>query len=169
MYIRCSSCFYWSSSLNINSYYQVLVFIIVWFQYSVFFVWFLYSLSSDSCIPATGGPVTNETAGTKIVELSKKVRELTAEVESEKNKGRQLAKKCQQLQQQVSPFFSSHEHKVLGVSYCDRSLSVVVRKLFYLNIFSSKTAHWIMTKLHRNDPWVVPYQSCSNCSSWLHK
>jgi len=86
--------------------------------------------------------------------------------------------------------FSSPEHKVLRVSYCDRSLSVVrrrpscvvrcascgvrrpscvVRKLFYLNIFSSETTHWILTKLHRNDPWEVPYQSCSNCSSWLHK
>ena len=72
--------------------------------------------------------------------------------------------------------FSSPEHKVLRVSYCDRSLSVVrrrascvVRKLFYLNSFSSETAHWILTKLHRNDPWVVPYQSCSNGSDWLHK
>jgi len=65
--------------------------------------------------------------------------------------------------------FSSSEHKVLRVSYCDRSLSVV-RKLFYLNIFSSETADWILIKLERNDPWVVPYQSCSNCScciSWL--
>jgi len=61
-------------------------------------------------------------------------------------------------------FFSSPEHKVLRVSYCDRSLSVV-RKLFFLNISSETT----FTKLHRNDPWVVPYQSCSNCSSWLHK
>ena len=43
-----------------------------------------------------------------------------------------------------------------------------VRKLFYLNIFSSETTHWILTKLHRNDPWVVPYQSCSNGSDWLH-
>jgi len=43
-----------------------------------------------------------------------------------------------------------------------RRPSCVVRKLFYLNIFSSETAHWILTKLHRNDPWVVPYQSCSN-------
>ena len=73
-------------------------------------------------------------------------------------------------------FFSSPEHKVLMVSYCDRALSVVVRrpscvvrKLFYLNIFSSATTHWILTKLHRNDPWVVPYQSCSNASDWLHK
>jgi len=67
--------------------------------------------------------------------------------------------------------FSSPEHKVLRVSYCDRSLSVVrrrpscgvrrpscvVRKLFYLNTFSSETAHWSLTKLHRNDHWVVPY------------
>ena len=80
-------------------------------------------------------------------------------------------------------FFSSPEHKVLRVSYCDRPLSVVrrrascvvrrascvVRKLFYLNIFSSETTHWIWTKLHRNDSWVVPYQSCSNGSDWLHK
>jgi len=50
-----------------------------------------------------------------------------------------------------------------------RRPSCVVRKLFYLNIFSSETAHWILTTLHRNDPCVVPYQSCSNYSSWLHK
>ena len=79
--------------------------------------------------------------------------------------------------------FSSPEHKVLRVSYCDRPLlvvrrrassvvrrpSCVVRKLFYLNIFSSETTHWILTKLHRNDPWVVPYQNCSNGSDWLDK
>jgi len=46
--------------------------------------------------------------------------------------------------------------------------SCVVRKLFYLNIFSSETTYWILTKLHRNDPWVIPYQSCSNGSDWLH-
>jgi len=50
-----------------------------------------------------------------------------------------------------------------------RRPSCVVRKLFYLNIFSSETTCWISTKLHRNDPWVVPYQSCSNGSDWLHK
>ena len=50
-----------------------------------------------------------------------------------------------------------------------RRASSVVRKLFYLNIFSSETTHLIWTKLHRNDPWVVPYQSCSNDSDWLHK
>jgi len=50
-----------------------------------------------------------------------------------------------------------------------RRASCVVRKLFYLNIFSSETTHWIWTKLYRNDPWLVPYQSCSNGSDWLHK
>jgi len=38
-----------------------------------------------------------------------------------------------------------------------------------LNNISSETTWWILTKLHRNDPLVVPYQSCSNRSSWLHK
>jgi len=28
-----------------------------------------------------------------------------------------------------------------------------VHKLFYLNIFSSETVHWILTKLNKNDPW----------------
>jgi len=49
-----------------------------------------------------------------------------------------------------------------------RCASCVVRKLFYLNIFSSETTNWILTKLHRNGPWVIPYQSCSNGSDWLH-
>ena len=77
-----------------------------------------------------------------------------------------------ELTRYTGNLFSSPEHKVLMVSYCDRPLSVVrrpscvMRKLFYLNIFSSETTHWIFTKLHRNDPWVVPYQSCSNRFSW---
>jgi len=28
--------------------------------------------------------------------------------------------------------------------------------LVYLNIFSSETAHWILAKLHMNDPWWSP-------------
>jgi len=62
------------------------------------------------------------------------------------------------------------QEECLFFVYCDRPLSVVrcassvVCKLFCLNIFSSKAAHWILTKLHRNDPWVVPYQNCSNGS-----
>ena len=47
--------------------------------------------------------------------------------------------------------------------------SCVVRQLFYLNIFYSETTHWILTKLHRNDPKVFLYQNCSNGYSWLHK
>jgi len=37
------------------------------------------------------------------------------------------------------------------------------------NDIFSWTTNGNLTKLHRNDPWVVPYQSCSNRSSWLHK
>jgi len=34
---------------------------------------------------------------------------------------------------------------------------------------SSENHSLIATKLYRNDPWVVPYQSCSNSFNWLHK
>jgi len=44
-------------------------------------------------------------------------------------------------------------------SYVVRHSSSV--NFFYLKIFSSETAHWILTKLHRNDPYVVLYLSCS--------
>jgi len=56
------------------------------------------------------------------------------------------------LNRQQKLFLAHLEHKVLRVSYCDRPLFVVirrasfgVRKLFYLNIFSSETTHWILT------------------------
>ena len=60
------------------------------------------------------------------------------------------------------------------VSFCDPSMSGVRRpcvraSVISLNNIPSETAYWILTKLHRNDPWVVLYQSCSNRSSWLHK
>lgn len=45
--------------------------------------------------------MTNDSAAMKIVELSKKVRELTAEVESERTKAKQLARKCQELGKEV--------------------------------------------------------------------
>jgi len=76
-------------------------------------------------------------------------------------------------------FISSPEHKVLKVifvmAYCPSSIvrpsdrASVRASTISLNNMSSETAYWILTKLHRNDPWVVPYQSCSNRSSWLHK
>ena len=69
--------------------------------------------------------------------------------------------------------FSSPEHKV--ILQCPASVvrpsvraSIHVSTIS-LNYISSETAYWILTKLHRNDPWVVPYQSCSNRSSWLNK
>ncbi|OWF48709.1 coiled-coil domain-containing protein 13-like [Mizuhopecten yessoensis] len=46
--------------------------------------------------------LTNETAATKIVELSKKVRELTSEMEVERTKSKQLARKCMDLSNQIS-------------------------------------------------------------------
>jgi len=61
---------------------------------------------------------------------------------------------------------------VLRVSYCDRPLSVVVRrascvvrraacfvrKLFYLNIFSSETTHWTLTNM-KNFTGMIPVWS----------
>ena len=62
--------------------------------------------------------------------------------------------------------FLAHLSTKCSVSFCDPSMSVVHA---CVQIFSSETAYWILTKLHRNDPWVVPYQSCTNRSSWLLK
>ena len=49
------------------------------------------------------------------------------------------------------------------------SSCVVRRPSTFLLIFFSDTANWILTILHRNGPWVVPYQSCSNGFDWLNK
>ena len=59
--------------------------------------------------------------------------------------------------------FSSPEHNVLRMSYCDRSMSGVrlcVRPSVnnYLKNVSSETGQQISMKLHRNDPWVMHFQ-----------
>ena len=68
-------------------------------------------------------------------------------------------------------FFSSPEHEVLSELLCSFNVRrpCIRASTISLNNISSETAYWILTKLHRNDPWVVPYQSSSNRSSWLHK
>jgi len=69
-------------------------------------------------------------------------------------------------------FFLAHLSTKCSVSFHDPfnvRRPCVRPSTISLNNISSKTAYWILTKLHRNDPWVVPYQSCSNRSSWLHK
>jgi len=68
----------------------------------------------------------------------------------------------------------SAQGELLWPAFVLRPSLCVVRRassvnLFYLNIFSSETAHWILTKLHRNTPWVVPYQRCSNGFDWLYE
>ena len=58
--------------------------------------------------------------------------------------------------------------KLLWPAFVRCPASSGVRKLFYLNNFFYETTYCILTRLDRNDPWVVLYQSCSNRSSWLH-
>ena len=64
--------------------------------------------------------------------------------------------------------FSSAEHNMLGVSYCDQSMSSVrpsvylsVREQLLKKIFSSETGQQISMKLHRNNPWVMHFQKTS--------
>ena len=49
---------------------------------------------------STGG-VASDVAATKIIDLSKKVRDLTAELQSEKTKKQQMAKKCADMENEV--------------------------------------------------------------------
>ena len=64
------------------------------------------------------------------------------------------------------PAFLAHLSTKCSVSFCDPSMSGVrcpssvrpsVRpSTISLNNISSETAYWILTKLHRNDPWWSP-------------
>jgi len=90
---------------------------------------------------------------------------------------------CNDICTQRHSVFLAHLSTKCSVSFCDPSMSGVRRpssvrpcvrasvrpSTISLNYISSKTAYWILTKPHRNDPWVVLYQSCSNRYSWLHK
>ena len=54
-------------------------------------------------------------AAVKIVELSKKVREMTAELESEKTKSRQLTRKCNEMEQKMSKVsMNIHEDAIVA-------------------------------------------------------
>ena len=53
------------------------------------------------------------------------------------------------------------------MAHCPSSVRPCVNNFF--KQLSSETTHWILTKLHMNDPWVVLYHSCSKRSSWLLK
>lgn len=58
---------------------------------------------AEKMLAAAGAStITNDTAATKIVELSKKLRELASELESERTKSKQLARKCEELAKEVA-------------------------------------------------------------------
>lgn len=57
-------------------------------------------LNNDQALQELG-PISGDKAATKIVELAKKVRELTASLEAEKTKNKQLAKSCHDVEAQL--------------------------------------------------------------------
>jgi hypothetical protein len=50
----------------------------------------------------TGGTIGSDAIATKIVDLSKKIRELNADLESERTKNKQLNKNCKDLEYRLS-------------------------------------------------------------------
>ncbi len=51
----------------------------------------------DEKLAFTGGAIGSDAIATKIVDMSKRVRELNAELESERTKNKQISKQCQDL------------------------------------------------------------------------
>ena len=63
------------------------------------FVWNLHLIIVNCVLLGTG--VAADTAAGRIMELSKKNRELMADLESERNKVRQLMKKMREMEREV--------------------------------------------------------------------
>ena len=57
----------------------------------------------------SGTGVAADTAAGRIMELSKKNRELTADLESERNKLRQMIKKMKEMEREVEPVVDKFE------------------------------------------------------------
>jgi len=68
----------------------------------------------------------------------------------------------------VNMFFSSPDHGVLKLSYCDRSLSVVRTSVNNCLKKTSPETTWPNSmKLHRKLPWVSLYKTTTQSHDWL--
>ena len=69
-------------------------------------------------IGLSGTGVAADTAAGRIMELSKKNRELTADLESERNKLRQLTKKMREMEREVQ-LYTMQLHVVTEIMICN--------------------------------------------------